>query len=147
MTTVYPTFAKPSIAAKLYDVSTATLRKWAKTGKIKWIKTPCGHNRYDVSAFGAVAEAVKKPEKRKAKSPARKTAPAATVAAPERAPQPAPIAEVPPMVSLQDLIGQATATMRNGQFKASATQAVKPEISMAELMSKLDMLCGAIPAM
>ena len=38
-----------SKAAKILGVSTVTLRQWEKDGRIKSLRTPGGHRRYNIS--------------------------------------------------------------------------------------------------
>lgn len=88
MATVYPKFVSPSSAAEIFGVTTQTLRRWAKNGKIKTIRTPGGQNRYDVSGIPGL-EAVAVP---KAAAPAKKAAKAKPdpVAVPIQRAAPAP---------------------------------------------------------
>lgn len=68
--TQYPEYASPSIAAKVYGVTTPTLRRWAKTGKIGFILTPGGQYRYDIRShlalMSASSAAMAKPEPQRA---------------------------------------------------------------------------------
>jgi excisionase family DNA binding protein len=54
MSTSYPKYVGPSIARELFGVTTDTLRRWAKAGKIGFIRTPGGRYRYDISQYFAV---------------------------------------------------------------------------------------------
>jgi len=44
-------FSRPTDVVAKYSVTKQTLRRWAKDGKLKSVKTPGGHNRYDLSTF------------------------------------------------------------------------------------------------
>lgn len=97
MTKVYPSFVAPSIAREVFGVTSQTLRRWAKEGKLDFIKTPGGQYRYNVAGhIGARMQPAQKP---KAKAPAQAASVAAlpvqpaTVAA--SAPQSAPVAALP----------------------------------------------------
>lgn len=84
MTKVYPSFVTPSRAAEIFDVTTQTLRRWAKEGKISFIKTPGGQYRYNVEGHIGLMQAapeVKVPKAHpvKAKPVTVKPAPAPSV--------------------------------------------------------------------
>lgn len=62
----YPKYVTPSIASEIFSVTTQTLRRWAKEGRISFIKTPGGQYRYNVEGVIGLIEAapaVKKPRK------------------------------------------------------------------------------------
>lgn len=44
--TANPAYVSSAKAAAYYGVTTQTLRKWAKLGKIEHFKTPGGHHRF-----------------------------------------------------------------------------------------------------
>ena len=44
-------FIRPEIACKMLKVTNETLKRWAGTGKIQFIKTPGGHRRYNIDGF------------------------------------------------------------------------------------------------
>lgn len=158
MPTLYPKFVKPSIAAKLYDVSTATLRKWAKTGKIGFVRTPCNHYRYDVSAFGGTDAVVPAVETKPQRKKAAKTSVAAPIAAPIPDQAPAVVQQLHAgpvdqnaidLAELQGLLAHLTARgvdlhalIPSRPSVAAPAPAVVPTISKADLASRLDALCG-----
>ncbi len=45
------TLDTPKLAASRLKVCERTLQRWAVRGKIRHLKTPAGHWRYDVDAF------------------------------------------------------------------------------------------------
>jgi len=49
MIILYVMFVSPKQASQHFNVSTETLRLWAKNGKIKFIKTKKGHRRYEIN--------------------------------------------------------------------------------------------------
>lgn len=51
---------------RLLDIHPVTLRRWAKEGKIDFIKVDSGHHRYAVTAFLEGHGATKPPHKEKA---------------------------------------------------------------------------------
>lgn len=73
MTYSYPEYAPPSIAATVYGVKPPTLRRWAKDGKIGFIKTPGGQFRYDVRSHLALMSAASVPAPAAKPAPERKT--------------------------------------------------------------------------
>lgn len=72
MTPTYPEYAPPSIAARVYGVKPPTLRRWAKDGKIGFIKTPGGQFRYDVRSHLALMSAASVPAPAPKPAPERK---------------------------------------------------------------------------
>ena len=44
-------FIRPEIACKMLKVTNETLKRWAGTGKIQFIKTPGSHRRYNIDGF------------------------------------------------------------------------------------------------
>lgn len=42
--------------AEMFQVSPRTVERWAKTGKIKCVKTPGGHRRFKESTIKALLE-------------------------------------------------------------------------------------------
>jgi excisionase family DNA binding protein len=85
--TIYPRFVSPAIAAETFGVSLQTLRRWAREGKISFIRTPGGQHRYNVSAIiGLSAPAPAKPQKR-AKAPRTLVQPQTAVHAPAPSPE------------------------------------------------------------
>ena len=91
MNTIYPKFVSPSTAAEIFGVTTQTLRRWAKTGKINFIKTPGGHTRYDIARFMPAAAEKPASKPRKVKLP-KIDIEAAKPAEVAPAPQPAVVA-------------------------------------------------------
>ena len=53
-------YVTPAIAKETLNVSLATLRRWAKAGKIKHFRTPGGQFRYDLASVG-IAPTVSRP--------------------------------------------------------------------------------------
>ncbi len=51
MTDLTPRYVSPEKAGQALDVSSDTLKRWAKDGKIEHIKLPSGHYRYNLAAF------------------------------------------------------------------------------------------------
>lgn len=97
----------PKEAEAILRVSTQTLRRWAKQGKISGFKLPNGHARYDLSGLIAVmsAPAPVAPTKPAARAPDAprvvivepKVEQVPAYAAPVDSPKPAPIV-VPPLM-------------------------------------------------
>lgn len=50
------TYTSARHAAAYYDVTTQTLRRWVKAGKLKAFKTPSGQYRYEISGRPAVVD-------------------------------------------------------------------------------------------
>jgi hypothetical protein len=80
--TANPAYVSSAKAAAYYGVTTQTLRKWAKLGKIEHFKTPGGHHRFLLAGMPAkAAPAPAKPAPRReqaiAKAPPPKPDPAA----------------------------------------------------------------------
>lgn len=49
-------FVRPAVACLALDVKSATLRRWAKAGKIRHVRLPSGHYRYDITTLLARSE-------------------------------------------------------------------------------------------
>jgi excisionase family DNA binding protein len=96
MTKVYPSFVAPSIACEVFGVTSQTLRRWAKTGRISFIKTPGGQYRYNVEGVIGAIQA----------TPIAK--------APARHPQAAPVVSVPAQATGGSGSGQSTAMSGGG---------------------------------
>jgi excisionase family DNA binding protein len=105
--TTYPKFVAPSIAAETFGVSLQTLRRWAREGKVSYIRTPGGRFRYNIEALISVsapaqapvtAPEPKKPAKARKKPVQHKNAPGGVLQAQTlvQASAPAPKAESPP---------------------------------------------------
>jgi excisionase family DNA binding protein len=95
--TTYPKFVAPSIAAETFGVSLQTLRRWAREGKVSYIRTPGGRFRYNIEALISVsAPAAPKPHK-----PARASRKPVQAETPVLASTPAPEAESPPATILE----------------------------------------------
>jgi excisionase family DNA binding protein len=61
-------FVSSRVACEVLGVTSQTLRRWAKTGRLPAIKTPGGHFRYDLSGLIAVpAPAAPQPKPKKTK--------------------------------------------------------------------------------
>jgi excisionase family DNA binding protein len=61
-------FVSSRVACEVLGVTSQTLRRWAKTGRIPAIKTPGGHYRYDLSGLiVAPTPAAPQPKPKKAK--------------------------------------------------------------------------------
>jgi len=85
MTIQYPIWASSSRAASAFGVSTATVRRWAKTGKITSMRTPGGAFRYDIAPWmpaNAASVAKAAPKARKAKVAKVEAAPVVAAPAP-----------------------------------------------------------------
>lgn len=64
--TANPAYVSSAKAAAYYGVTTQTLRKWAKLGKIEHFKTPGGHHRFLLAGMPAkAAPAPAKPSPRR----------------------------------------------------------------------------------
>jgi hypothetical protein len=85
VTKVYPSFVAPSIACEVFGVTSQTLRRWAKTDRISYIKTPGGQYRYNVEGVIGAIQATPI-----AKGPARHPLAAPVVAVPAPA-KPLPV--------------------------------------------------------
>ena len=111
------TYVAPRVASEVLGVTTATLRIWAKKGKIASIKLPSGHARYDISGLvrvmgvelpvQAAVPAPVAPATLKAQTPAV----AAPVATEKAKPKPKPVVErlpdiAVPAMSQVDLIAE-----------------------------------------
>lgn len=44
-------YLKPVEVASLLDVNAATVNRWAREGKLTFVKTPGGHRRYQPEQF------------------------------------------------------------------------------------------------
>ena len=53
----------PKEASERIGVSVDTLRRWEATGKIKAMRTPTGHRRYDMTSLATGSEEVKEPDR------------------------------------------------------------------------------------
>ena len=51
-----PDWLTPGEVAALFKVDPKTVRRWAKLGRLTWIKTPGGHRRYDAAQIRAQLE-------------------------------------------------------------------------------------------
>jgi excisionase family DNA binding protein len=49
-------FLKAAQAAERLHISTKTLARWAKDGRIPSVRTPGGHRRYDPAAIAGLEE-------------------------------------------------------------------------------------------
>jgi excisionase family DNA binding protein len=97
--TTYPKFVAPSIAAETFGVSLQTLRRWAREGKVSYIRTPGGRFRYNIEALISVsAPAAPKPPK-----PAKASRKPVQAETQVRASVPAPEPESPPTTLLAPL--------------------------------------------
>jgi excisionase family DNA binding protein len=97
--TTYPKFVAPSIAAETFGVSLQTLRRWAREGKVSYIRTPGGRFRYNVEALISVsAPAAPKPKK-----PAKASRKPVQAETEVPASTPAPKAETAPATLLEPL--------------------------------------------
>ena len=47
----------PSQVAKLFDVTTVTVWRWANSGRLKAIRTPSGYNRFTVTEVNRALKA------------------------------------------------------------------------------------------
>jgi excisionase family DNA binding protein len=112
--TTYPKFVAPSIAAETFGVSLQTLRRWARDGKVSYIRTPGGRFRYNVEALISVsapaaaqasvaAPQPKKPAKAQKKPVQHQNEPGVVLQAetPAQASAPAPKPESPPVTILE----------------------------------------------
>lgn len=52
---VPPSLLTPSEVAAIFRVDIKTVGRWAKTGRLKSIRTPGGHHRYDKAEVHALA--------------------------------------------------------------------------------------------
>lgn len=101
-------YVSPKVAAEVLDVSTSTLRRWARAGRISFIKLPNGHSRYDISGLTEVMGQPAVMEQPKAAPKAKETPkppqvePPALVALREAvAAQGAPMPPIPPLAPVQ----------------------------------------------
>lgn len=145
MTKVYPSFVTPSRAAEVFDVTTQTLRRWAKEGKIGFIKTPGGQYRYNVEGHIGLIQAVPevkqhKPHPAKAKPVTVKPVAAAPVA-PIEMPKPAPRPAMPTGVEMRSVDDEPVA--RKPAPKVEVARAPMPKLDAAALMQKIEGLATA----
>jgi excisionase family DNA binding protein len=108
VTKVYPSFVAPSIACEVFGVTSQTLRRWAKTGRISFIKTPGGQYRYNVEGvIGAIQATpiVKTPKAHPQAAPVVAVPAQPVPAAPARIEMPQPKArpELPAGVSMRSI--------------------------------------------
>jgi len=154
MTKVYPSFVTPSRAAEVFDVSTQTLRRWAKEGKIGFIKTPGGQYRYNVEGVIGLIQAVpdvKKPKAHPAKAKPVTVKPvAAAPVAPIEMPKPAPRPAMPTGVEMRSVDDEPEVAMRDIDApsrkpapKVEVARAPMPKLDAAALMQKIEGLATA----
>jgi len=127
MTRHYPKYVAPSIACEVFGVTSQTLRRWAKTGKISFIKTPGGQYRYNVEGVIGVLQAPVTKATRKH--------PAAPVAISDTPASPARVAK---QVDIEEAIAAVQARMPE-----KPTIPASPPMDPAALRQKIEALATA----
>jgi excisionase family DNA binding protein len=64
-------FVSSRVACEVLGVTSQTLRRWAKTGRLPAIKTPGGHFRYNLAGLIIVPDAPPQPKPKKTKPAAQ----------------------------------------------------------------------------
>lgn len=127
MTKIYPSFVAPSIAREVFGVTSQTLRRWAKEGKIDYIKTPGGQYRYNVAGhIGMRAQPAPKP---KATAPAPQAASLAPLP-PNAATVAASTAQLAPLAALPEIAPRRRPVLPEGVEMRSVDD--EPEVSLRD---------------
>lgn len=122
-------YVAAGIAAETLGVSTDSLRRWAKAGKIDFMRTPGGRYRFNLDGFmasqgkvraPAVVEPVKAPTAKKAST---------------KAPSPKP--GIMPVTPVVPVLKPATPVQMDLIEAVSAAAPVPPPVSAADLVAAL----------
>jgi excisionase family DNA binding protein len=130
--TTYPKFVAPSIAAETFGVSLQTLRRWARDGKVSYIRTPGGRFRYNIEALISVSAPAAPQKPKKPAKASRKPVQAET---PVMASAPEPAAETAPAPLLEPLAAMPAPKPER--------MAPKPPLGADALRSQFSSLAGA----